>query len=104
MQLNNFRSTLIIGMKTFAFLRGTISSYPIYHLLCNQCKVHSNDEYTDKSYRPQFIWPEIFMGVIYAVKTSKINILLGLFEKIVLWNGANGYLMIYYHNYRHITT
>ena len=49
MQIRIVISALIIGRRTFAFIRGTRSSDRNYYLVCNKCEVHLSEEDTDKS-------------------------------------------------------
>ena len=46
----------------------------------------------------------ILIGVFYSENSSANIILLSLFRKLFLWNGANGGVMILYSNFQHITT
>ena len=55
-------SALIIGRRSFVFIRGYISSDPIDCLLCNQCEVYFSDKDNDKANGTQIILPA-FLGV-----------------------------------------
>ena len=55
MQLRTVSIDLIIGGRTFAFVRGTRSSDPIEYLLCNHCELNLSEEDTYKVNGPQFI-------------------------------------------------
>ena len=57
-KLCTVRIVLIISRITFACIKVSRSSDPIYYLLYNQCEVHFSEAYTDKANGPQFIWPD----------------------------------------------
>ena len=55
---------MIISRRPFSLIKGSRSSDPIDHLLCNQCEVHLSDEDNDKENEPKFIWPYIYWIII----------------------------------------
>ena len=48
MKLCTVINALIISMRPFVFIEGSIFSDPIDYLLYNQCEVHLSDKYNDK--------------------------------------------------------
>ena len=64
MKLCTIRTALTISRKPFSFVKGSKASDPIDYLLCNQCKVHFSDEYTDKANGPQYIWPGFHWSIL----------------------------------------
>ena len=61
MKLCTVTSALIISKRTFAFIKGYISSDTIDYLLCNQCEVNLSEKDTNKVNGPQFIWLYILL-------------------------------------------
>ena len=66
MKLFTVSSDFIISRRPFSFIKWSISSDPIDHLLWNQCEVHLRDEDTDKSNGPQFIWSDFYWIIIHC--------------------------------------
>ena len=66
MKLCTFSSALIISMIPFVFIKGSVSSDPMDHLLCNQCELYLSDKDSYKSNGPQFIWPDFYWSIIHC--------------------------------------
>ena len=64
MKLCNISSALIISRRPFSFIKGYRYSDPIDYLLCNQCEVNFSDKDTDKTNRPQFVWPDFYWIIL----------------------------------------
>ena len=104
MQLCTVSSALVIGWRKFALIRGTRSR--VIRLIIYY---ETNVEYILMmniliKQTVRNLSGQIFIGLLYAAKISEIIILLSLFGKLFLWNGANGGLMRFYYNLWHITT
>ena len=91
MQLHNVGSALIMGMRTFVFLRWTISSDSIYYLLWNQCELHLNDKDTDKENGPQFIWTYFNWSILRCEDIHNYYNSEFIWN-FFFWNEANGVL------------
>ncbi len=55
LNLHEDSSSMIIGRRNFAFLKGTRSSDPIDHLICEQCTLHLTEKDADKGNEPKVI-------------------------------------------------